>query len=272
MREKKRSTECLQNDTYKSYLAKGIFTDAARRYPRYVLKSITEFSSLDTECGKRKEQVDLQSLKAEAKGSIESENLLIWLTRISGLFNLKLELSGQMDIENSKSVKSEYGDQHGAFVFQKLDLDVVDPEFQRDPPEPSRTYFITVEQVCAGVGSEVGGPIYVNAVHVKDQDGVIRARHFGKFYPKLAASGDKIPESVDEDGPQMKVYQKSGGHPYLTIINSRSDYTRIFRLWQEQFEDASLAAIFMSLFNSSCPDKKVSGQNLRQECNKILSP
>jgi hypothetical protein len=255
----------LHDDAYERLLSSGIITDAARPYPRYKVERVTPFNSLSTVCGEQREKVDLKELKAEAKVSIGIGDLL---RRLTGLFDLNLDLSHLW--EKSETVKSAYGHEHAALTFEKIDIDVVDPDFRGDPPQASRSFYITAEQVCSGVGPKAPR-IYVNSVHIKEENGVERVRTFHKFYPKLRPD-DRIPESIDEDSPQYKVYQWNGGHSYLTSINSPPEYERVFEIWQKQIEDPSLAAIFMGLFNSSCPDKKQSGLNLRQECNRVLSP
>jgi hypothetical protein len=198
----------------------------------------------------------------------EPTELLGFLGKISSILGLKLEISGTAELERSTTLKAEYGEDGVQLEFSKIGLTVFDSEARVDEDQGSdETLFVTEKILCKGQG-EGATPVVVEEVNVKVGDRLITSKSFQTFYPAITLPAQSA--QISDTSKPYKIYIKNGGIPYMTSISGPQSYSRIFHLWSEDL-DYSTAAVLMSMFNRSCPNRMYKGSNILKDCAQLMS-
>jgi hypothetical protein len=267
----------LTNEQFNTWKGEGVLSDSNVRFPRILVKKIKKLTSLTTTCGKQREEVNQEALKADLELKVEPPKLLGVLGAVSSALGLNLDLSVGGSLENTTSLKSEYGEKGIQLEFSKLDLIVFDQqarvEGDKDAPYNEKgtdeTLLITAKISCKGEGV-TGTPVVIKEVNVKVGDSLVTSKSFQTFYP-----GITLPEQggqLSDTAAPYKVYARNGKLPYMTSITGPQSYSRIFHLWTSDDLDYSTAAVLMSMFNVTCADRTDNrGSNNLKECAQFLS-
>jgi hypothetical protein len=204
-------------------------------------------------------------LQGEVSASVEPSDVISYLAKLSGIFQLGFKIEGKASVEKSGKITSNYGEKDAAVKFLRVDVQIYDTDVIEILGRDRRVFYVAEKLKCRGEGI-TGTPIYMHEVSVKTDEDLLAVFDFTQLYPNLkpmSEYGNVVP-------PQFQIYQWGGGIPYLISVNSNKAYERIIAEFQKQTLDLSIAAILVSLFNSSCPDMDIDGRNARTMCNELL--
>lgn len=254
----------LRRNRFDEWEAKGILTDAAKNHPSYKILEKTELKSFNTSCNEEKKSVDLTRLRAEisAIASVGTGGLLSQLVKI---FDLKFEITTAQEFETNNTTSSSYGGKGLATRFWHIKLEALNPEYIDNDSGPIKEYFIKAEIACQDTAEIFIKNISIN--NRKKNKGYLSHRD---MYDKSGCGTLDDNGKLESDDKCLSVYHKNGERVFFTSINSPSAYDQALKIWGKQLNDSSEAAIFLSFFNASCPDKCKHGRHLRQDCNTLL--
>lgn len=238
----------LRRSRFDEWEAKGILTDAAKKHPSYRIIEKTELRSLNTNCNEEKKSVDLSMLRAEieASASVGTGGLL---SQLSKILDLKFGLTVVKELETSKTTVSAYGGKGFATRFWRIKLEALNPEYIEDG-SPIKEYFIKAEITCQDTTE-----VFIRSISINTGE---KNKGYLSHDNMYAVSGcGKLDENgkLDSKDKCLSVYHKNGDRVFFTSVNSPGEYDQALKTWGEQLNDSSEAAIFLSFFNASCPDK-----------------
>ena len=241
----------------------GILIDASKKHPSYIIIENKELKSLNTNCNEEKKTVDLAKLREEIEvsASVGTGGLL---SRLASILDLKFEIKGAQELETNKSTESAYGGIGLATRFWRLRLEALNPEYI-DDNTPIKEYFVKAAIKCQDTTE-----IYINYISINNGMKLKGSLSHTAMYKGSGCGELDSNGNFKSDDNCLKVYHKNGERIFFTSVNSPSAYESALKTWGNQLNDSSEAAIFLSLFNASCPDKTRHGKNLRQECNQLL--
>ncbi len=246
----------LTSAAFEQYKANNTLTDASQRYPRLLHKKTTQLTSIDTACGQTSRSINIKTLKTEISTSVEPTGFIPW---ISNVFNIKFKLG--RETEDRDVVEAEYGGPN--IATEHSEVIILEPDNQGNFDKGNRRIFYIGAQIeCLQVGN-FRQKIFVKSLSVKEGTLLRWAFNFEDFY--------QVEGTLASHSPQFKIFSLNGNRAYLTSINSWRDYEKAMKIWTEQIDDVSIAAIFMNKFNATCPTKKRGGRVSREVCQQRLS-
>jgi len=253
----------LRRNRFDEWEAKGILTDSAKHYPSYKIVEKTELSSLNTNCNEEKKSVDLTKLRAEIEvsASVGTGGLISQLAKI---LDLNFEITEAQELETSKTTESAYGGKGLATRFWRIRLQALNPEYIEDN-NPIKHYFIKAEIACQDTTE-----IFIRTISINNGQKMKGYLSHDDMYDQSGCGKLDVNGKLESDDNCLSVYHKNGERIFFTSVNSPSAYDQALKTWGDQLNDSSEAAIFLSLFNASCPDKCRHGRHLRQDCNTLL--
>lgn len=246
----------LHKTTFENFLDAGILTDASKQYPRYKHFSTQQISSLSTECGKKRKEIDLSVLSNEVSLTISPTGFIPWLKDI---FSIEAKVSAKKEKQNV--IEVSYGGDDIAidyFVITILEPDN-DGNFSINQ---KRTFNIYAKIKCI---MPSGLKIYIDNLTINEGKEFAGMLSFESINGAISSDG-----TLNERSKPYKIYKKNGASYFLTSINSYKHYEKALMHWVEQFEDVSLAHILMTEFNVSCPEKDKNGRLVRKKCIRDL--